>query len=302
MIKKIFAMVAMVAMLAACGEPEENQPAGGENQGGTEQGGNGNENPEPEEPTFDFLIDIDGDFADWDALTEDQYVVSTLPTEGTIVDPVLKTFKMCADGLNLYLFLEFDPRGEYVDVTDEWSGVRYLDLFIDEDNDPTTGRYYAWSNCASYMLQGAFHGVTTPYNPSVDLYTGDDGQGTWAWEDMGVYGLVTAAQTVTVSEDTAYFECAILRALFPVEMTETIGVGAIVETEGWSSIGQLPQYAVEDAPAAVEEGETTTEGETEGDTTTEGGETEGGETEGGEEEKPATRPAMLYITLPPMAE
>ena len=301
MIKKFLAIAAVAAMLIACGEPEENKPQGGTNNGGNTEQPGGNENQEPEEPEFDTLIDINGDFADWDALTAEQYVEATLP-DGLCLYPVLKTFKMCADGIYLYVFLEFDPRGVYTDVTDEYSGVRYLDLFIDEDNDPATGRYYAWSNCASYMLQGGFHGVTTPYNPSVDLYTGEDGSAEWLWEDLGVYGLITSSQTVTVSEDTAYFECSLLRALFPVEMEGTIGVGAIVETEGWSTIGQLPQYAVEDAPAAVEENDTTTED----DTTTEGGETEGGETEGGEteggEEDTATRPTMLYITLPPMAE
>lgn len=262
MIKKFLALAVVAAMFVACGPSDEPDPTPGGN-------GNNTENPTPEpepepEPEYKGIITIDGDFADWDALAESDYVVSTLP-EGEVLYPVLKTFKMCADGLYLYIFLEFNPNGVYTDVTDEWSGVRYLDLFIDHDNDPETGRLYAWSNCASFMLQGAFHGTSSVYNPDVDLYTGVDNQPDWAWEPLGVYGLMTSSKTVTVSEETAYFECAMLRPLFPVEMTETIGVGAIVETEGWSSIGQLPQNAVT-------------------------------------EEETKTSPAMLYITLPPMAE
>lgn len=271
MIKKFLTLAVVAALFVACGEEK---PTPTPNPGG----GNNTEEPEePEEPEFVGKINIDGDFADWDALAADEYVVATLP-EGECLYPVLKTFKMCADELYLYIFLEFNPKGVYTDVTDEWSGVRYLDLFIDEDNDPATGRYYAWSNCASYMLQGGFHGVTTPYNPSVDLYTGVDGEPDWFWEDLGVYGLMTSCLPVTVSEEVARFECSLLRPLIPFEMAETIGVGAIVETEGWSSIGQLPQNAVEDAPA-TEEG-----------------------AEEGTEENTAARPAMLYITLPPMAE
>lgn len=300
MIKKFLTLAVVAALFVACGEPEEQKPQGGNNNGGgnTEQPGDGEE-----EIVFDALIDIDGEFSDWDALAADEYVVATLP-EGECLYPVLKTFKMCADELNLYVFLEFNPKGVYIDVTDEWSGVRYLDLFIDEDNDPATGRYYAWSNCAGYMLQGAFHGVESTYNPGIDLYTGVDGEPLWEWTDLGIYGLVNASKTVTVAEDCAYFECAISRLKFPNYLEGTIGVGAIVETESWGSIGQLPQYALAEEPAAVAAVE---EGETEGDdTTTEGGETEGGETEGGEteggEEEPAEYPAMLFITLPALAE
>ena len=311
MIKKFFAIAAVAAMLIACGEPEDNKPAGGENNGGTNTenpGGNGDEGGNTEEPVFLSKVQIDGDYADWEALEESDYVVATLP-EGEVLYPALKTFKMHADDLFLYIFLEFNPQGIFNDVTGEWSGVRNLDIFIDEDNDPDTGRYYAWAECASYMLQGAFYGKTTAFNPAVSLYTGVDGQGDWSWENVGVVGGVTAVLPTVVSEETAYFECALLRPMFPFGDAETIGVGVIVETEGWSSIGQLPQFAVASAPASVEEnveGDDATEGEgeteTEGDTETEGGETEGDtETEEGETEEevdPAARPSLLYINLP----
>ncbi len=268
MIKKFLTLAVVAALFVACGEEK---PTPTPNPGGDP--GNTETPEEPEEPEFVGKINIDGDYADWDALAESDYVVSTLP-EGYCIDPVLKVFKMHADELYIYIYLEFNPRGEYIDVTDEWSGVRYLDLFIDEDNDPATGRYYAWSNCASYMLQGSFNGVTSPWNPAISLYGGVDGLGSWEWTDMGMYGVVDAVLPLEVSEDVARFECSLFRPAFTIEMAETIGVGVIVETEGWSSIGQLPQNAVEDAPA----------------------------TEEGTEEDTAALPAMLYITLPPMAE
>ncbi len=275
MIKKFMAIAAVAAMLIACGPDEpKDDPTPGTGPG-TEQP---EEPEEPEEPEFVGAIQIDGNFEDWDALAESQYAVATLPTEGTIVDPVLKTLKLHADELYIYIYLEYDPRGEYLEstnaetgeVTGSYSGVRYLDLFLDEDNDPATGRYYAWSNCSSYMLQGGFHGVTTPYDPGCDMYTGVDGQADWLWEDLGMYGVVTSVLPVEVSEDKALFECSLLRPAMTIPMAETIGVGAIVETEDWSSIGQLPQYSAEVV---------------------------GGET--GSEDN---RPAMLFIDLPAMLE
>lgn len=296
MIKKFLTLAVVAALFVACGEEKPTptpNPGGGntEQPGGNEdEGGNGDEGGNTDGPTFVSKIQIDGDYADWDALAESDYVVSTLP-EGECLYPVLKTFKMHADEYYLYILLEYDPRGIYSDVTDEYTPVRNLDIFIDEDNDPATGRYYAWSDCCGYMLQGAFHGVKTPYNPDVNLYVGEDMDPAWAWEDMGIMGGVSAVIPTDVSEDFARFECALLRPMFPFGDAETIGVGIILETEGWSSIGQLPQNAVESVPASVEE---SVEGD---DTTTE----EGDDTTTEEEIDPAARPHLLYINLPAMS-
>ncbi len=263
MIKKIIAIAAVAAMLIACGDKEDdtkkpNPKPDVENQ-----------EPEEEEEEFKGAVTIDGAFDDWAALDASKVAVATLPTEGTITYPVLKTLKLHADELYIYIYLEFDPRGQYIEELGSYSGVRYLDLFIDQDNDPATGRYYAWSNCAGLMLQGAFYGGTSAYNPGVDIYTGADMMPEWAWEDLGLFGVVAAIEPVVESEDKALFECSLLRPAIAVDMASTIGIGAIVETEDWSSIGQLPQYSAEDL---VGEGDGTTE----------------------------NRPAMLYIDLPEM--
>jgi hypothetical protein len=263
MIKKFLAFAVVAALFVACDKEPEQKPNNDKEQ--TE-----NTDPEEEEEEeFKGAVAIDGDFADWDALEDGQVAVATLPTEGTLNYPVMKTLKLHADELYIYVCIEFDPRGQWVEALGAYSGVRYLDLFIDQDNDPTTGRYYAWSNCSSIMLQGAFNGTETPYNPGVDLYTGADMMPEWAWEDLGLYGVVTSVLPVVVSEDKALFECSLLRPAMAMDMAPTIGMGAIVETEDWSSIGQLPQLCAEDM---VVEGDATAE----------------------------NRPAMLYIDLPEM--
>ena len=269
MIKKFLTLAVVAALFVACGEEK---PTPTPNPGG----GNNTEEPEePEEPAFQSAVQIDGEFADWDALEAGKVFTATLP-EGEVVDPVLKTIKIYPDEMYIHVYAEFDPRGEYITETESWSGVRMMDIFIDTDNDPTTGRYYAWYAGADIMMQGAFNGTTTPFNPGVDLYTGPPAAGDWSWEDLGVYGAVeTAILPVVVSEDVAKFECSLSRYAFPFEMGEIIAMGIIVETEDWSSVGQLPQDVV--PPEGEEAGET-------------------------DPANPQNFPGMLVVILPPLAE
>lgn len=241
MIKKFMAIAAVAAMLIACGPDEDPVGPNPNDKPGTE-----NPEPEPEpEPEPDCAIVLDGEFDDWDAV---ECVTATLPEAGegaTIAQPALKEFRLYADEMYICVYLEFDPRGEWDEVLGQYSGVRYLDLFFDNDNDPATGRLYNWSTCAGIMMQGAFYGTTEAYNPEISLYTGVDGQPDWAWEDLGIYGAINAIQPVVVSEGVAKVEIQMMRELLSFDMADTIGVGANIETEDWKSIGHLPQNTME---------------------------------------------------------
>jgi hypothetical protein len=263
MIKKFLTLAVVAALFVACGEKPEPEP--------TPNPGPGTETPEepeePEEPAFEGLVKIDGNFEDWAALTEDQYVVSTLPTEGTIQYPVIKTFKMHADEMYIYIYVDFDARGYYNATDDAWTPANKFDIFMDEDNNPETGRLYGWSSCSNIMMQGTFDGTNTPYDPSVSLYTGADMDSVWEWEDLGLFGFMTAVLPVEIGENLKAFECSLLRPMLGFEMAETIGVGVLVETADWKHIGHLPQNSMEQIEA-----------------------------DGG------VNAPMLYITLPAMAE
>lgn len=265
MIKKFLAFAVVAALFVACGPSDEPDPTPGGN-------GNNTENPTPEpepepEPEFEGLVKIDGNFDDWAALTEEQYVVSTLPTEGTMQYPVIKTFKMHADEMYIYIYIDFDARGFYNATDDAWTPANKLDIFFDEDNNPETGRLYGWSSCSSILMQGTFDGTTTPYDPGCKLYTGEDMVADWSWEDLGLFGFMNAIIPVEIGENLKAFECALLRPMLGFEMAETIGVGVLVETADWKHIGHLPQNSMEQIEA-----------------------------DGG------VNAPMLYITLPAMAE
>ena len=190
------------------------------------------------------MISIDGDFADWNALNTDEYVVATLPEED-VKYTVLKTLKLTADDKNVYVYIEFDPRGEWVSYNNSYSGIGALDVYIDEDNDLATGRNYEWSNCYGIMLEDGFYGVSTPYNPDAYLYTGGNGLNSWSWESLGIYP-VAANFPVEESENLAMFEFCIDRYAFPFELADTIGVGIGLNSPSWSTIGKLPQNSIAD--------------------------------------------------------
>ncbi len=264
MIKKFLTLAVVAALFVACGEKPEPQPQPNPNPD-TEQEP-GNEDEKEEEPAFEGLVKIDGNFDDWAALTEDQYVMSTLPTEGTMQYPVLKTLKVYADEMYIYIYIDYDGRGEYNPTDDAWTPVGNLDLFFDEDNNPETGRLYGWSSCSSILMQGTFND-TTIFDPGCKLYTGENMVADWSWEDLGLFGFMTAVLPVEIAENVKAFECALLRPMLGFEMADTIGVGALVESADWKHFGHLPQKSMEQIEA------------------------DGGELA-----------PMLYITLPPMAE
>lgn len=244
MIKKFIAIAAIAAMLFACGEKEEETKPNG--------GGNNTETPEPEpEPDFVSAITIDGDYSDWAAVAT---VDAALPTEGTPRYTQLKSMKAYADEFFIFLYLEFDPS----------NNIRNIDLFIDDDNDPATGHVNGsggWVEGIGLMLQGSFYEFNADYteqlggkswNPTVYMFGGEDGANTWEWVDLGVGGVASSSEAAMIDDTTAAVEIQIIREMIPMPLAETIGLGIVLETAEWSSVGALPQIAAE----AALEGET----------------------------------------------
>lgn len=236
MIKKFIALAAVAAMLFACGEKPEPTPNPNPNPG------TGTEEPEPE---FESAIAIDGDFADWDAV---EAVVATLPETGTPKYSQLKTLKAYADEYFICLYIEYDPSNL----------VRTLDLFINDDNDPVTGHKNlsgGWEECVGLMLQGSFYNFNADYteqmsgkswDPSIYMFGGEDGGEAWEWVNLGVGGAANSSIATMINDTTAAVEIQIIREMIPMPLADTIGLGLIVETAGWSSVGALPAIAEED--------------------------------------------------------
>lgn len=232
MIKKFIALAAVAAMLFACGEepvkPEPNPDK------------DPIEKPEPEEPAFESAITIDGDYTDWAAV---EAATATLPTEGTPKYTQLKTLKAYADEYFIFLYMEYDP-----------TDIRTIDLFINDDNDAMTGHINAWDEGLGLMLQGSFYEFDAEYttqlggkswDPSIYMFGGEDLSTAWEWVNLGVGGAASSSIANMIDDTTAAVEIQIVREMLPMPLADTIGLGVILETAGWVSVGALPAVAEE---------------------------------------------------------
>lgn len=224
--KKLLALATMVAMLMACGEPEENK---GNNNGGNNNGGS-NVNSE---------ITIDGKFADWEAIS-DKVEVATVPTEGTVTYSQLKTLKLYADETFIHIFCEFDPANTLVFVP-----------YFDIDSDGLTGNDSKWSGAGyeakaegdiwtwSFDAEGAPIEQLEPkaWDPNFYMYTD---AGTECVYEAGSGAVVSSVPCAT--KDGLYaFEASIVRdILFAYELGDTFTMGMYQYNMNWDCIGQLP--------------------------------------------------------------
>ena len=225
--KKLFAILAVAALFAACGE----EP----NTGGNTQKPDVNIDPD-----FVSAITIDGNYADWDALTENVQV-ATLP-EGECRYSQLKTFKLHADEYFIHIYCEFDPTNTLVFVP-------YFDL----DNDATTGTTSKW-NGGGYeakaegdIWEWSMDANEEPvaqvapkaWDPAFYYYNPETGD-TDEICASGI-GAVESSLPALTANGTYAFEAAIIRELIAAYgLGDAITVGMIQYDMNWSYIGMLP--------------------------------------------------------------
>ena len=191
-------------------------------------------------------IQIDGDFADWDALQGVQ--VATCPADDVLYEQ-FKTFKAYADEEFIYIFCEFNPENTLVFVP-------YFDL----DNDPSTGNDSKW-NGAGYEGKaeggvfeevetddGPVQGAPQKWDPNFYLYT-----------DSGTEKVLDSGMAVLSSVPASYkngnwaFEASILREVvleaYGIADATQFTMGMYQYDLNWSCIGQLPckTFAQKDA-------------------------------------------------------
>lgn len=245
--KKFFAIAAVAAMLIACGEPEENKPQGGNNNGGTEQ-------PEPEVPEFKAAITVDGNFADWEGLEVDELALEEGEEYGKAE---LKKVKFYTDEMYINIYAEYDP-----------TNAMALCIYLDVDADATTGRaepcqgieLYLDGTIAEWSLNEAGDTFIEPRisalapDCAVHKFTGDDGTAGWNWETdiLGAgNGFAVGCTPVPVGANEA-FEMAIVKELCPIALGEEVGIAVSITGYDWAEHGTLPQYSVAETEAGAE--------------------------------------------------
>jgi len=212
--------------------------------GGEETPDGGEETPDGGEDTPDggdeatAAITIDGDFADWDALTD----VATATCDPEAGWTALKVLKAYADASAVYIYIE------YVDeeIADRaWTPVH---VYLDADGSAETGGYgdqYAEATC-EWCLEGAIHSEDAfcSYDGGLYPWTGEVGANGWAWGDSLYSGFTSGA-----GKDNKY-ELVITKELCEdIEWAETFGLGVDIQ-QSWESVGVLPNAACTDDNSA----------------------------------------------------
>ena len=177
-------------------------------------------------------ITIDGDFADWaDVATAVEY---TEGEGGTLTKMKLENL----DNNKLYI---------YIEGTEDLGPLHQI--FLNTDNDPTTGRQIEWRYLQpgeDYLIEGQILASENPEDQWYDLFQNNPASdpGVWdetAWQILAVTDFIQASTMVDISGGKAY-EIAIDLSAFPTEISdEAIGV-AVMSLVDWSEAGALPMY------------------------------------------------------------
>lgn len=191
-----------------------------------------------EEVVDQSAIKIDGEFADWAVL---EGAASVVLPEGDIAFDALKVFKAYADADYIFFYFEIDR-----------STLATMDLFIDLDNNKTTGQTANWTEMgAEVLLQASFNSEMKDagiYNPIVRTYIGTPGGTDWQWMDEAGQNFTTSA-IFAKSDEIIQVEMKMIKQMMVLpDLGDTFTIGAIVEDSNWSIIGKLP---VEDAGLTV---------------------------------------------------
>lgn len=189
-------------------------------------------------------VTIDGNFDDW----KDVPVAAEIDEDVAPGRDSLLTLKVGADSKNLYVYYEFVmPEGEaYVPV----------DIFIDSDNDKTTGfSAWLWEIGWEFLVEsedGCLADANTVRNmDDATIYKA----GTWqndAGEQIGGWdtGAVQEPLTLTgfcesagkVANGIGFVEISIERSAVNARAKGSLGLGIEVHVGSWADNGILPEY------------------------------------------------------------
>ena len=178
------------------------------------------------------LIQIDGNFADWDAVPSEQ-IASTTSTEGASLT-ALHEMKATSDDNYIYIYLVYDQ-----------ANVAPIDIFINTDQNPATGgNSWLWDPCgADYMLEGY---VTENMGDAVVFnWPANLPQDGWEWaEVLGAgSGVMSMSDPKTVNGSIVEVEMSIIKEMIPGTLSSEIGIGIFSSNEDWSETGSLPNLA-----------------------------------------------------------
>lgn len=185
---------------------------------------------------FEAAIQIDGDFADWAAVTP---VSATCDPDAKYT--ALTTLKVYTDEMYIHVYFEFSE-DEIVDRA--WVPFH---IYINADNNTEGCGDDQWigQGGQDFLLEGAVlaDDAFCSYNPGLFTYAGvDPATVEWAWTDVLPEGSGIASGAGAGNK----YELSIMKEMVPgMELAETFGLGADIQ-QSWNSVGVLPNTAIAD--------------------------------------------------------
>ena len=185
---------------------------------------------------FEAAIQIDGDFADWAAVTP---VSATCNPDAKYT--ALTTLKVYTDEMYIHVYFEFSE-DEIVDRA--WVPFH---IYINADNNTEGCGDDQWigQGGQDFLLEGAVlaDDAFCSYNPGLFTYAGvDPATVEWAWTDVLPEGSGIASGAGAGNK----YELSIMKEMVPgMELAETFGLGADIQ-QSWNSVGVLPNTAIAD--------------------------------------------------------
>ncbi|MEA4978660.1 MAG: PKD domain-containing protein [Petrimonas sp.] len=175
------------------------------------------------------LIQIDGNFDDWDAVPAEQLSSAIGSSDASLT--ALHEMKACTDDNYIYLYLVYDQ-----------SKVAPLDIFINTDNNPSSGgNSWLWDPCgADFLIEGF---ITEKMEDAIVFnWPSDKPQDGWEWvEALGSgSGIINMSEPKTVNGNLVKVEMSIIKEMLPTSLASEIGIGIFSSNEDWAETGSLP--------------------------------------------------------------
>ena len=183
---------------------------------------------------FQAAIQIDGDFADWAAVTP---VSATCDPDAKYT--ALTTLKVYTDEMYIHVYFEFSE-DEIVDLA--WVPFH---VYINQDLSEAAGNdQFIGQGGQDWLLEGAViaDGAFCSYNPALFSYDGAEDTVEWAYGEVLPEGSGVASGAGNGNK----YEFSIMKEMLPgVELAETFGLGVDIQ-QSWNSVGVLPNTAIAD--------------------------------------------------------
>lgn len=192
-----------------------------------------------------FEIKVDGDFADWDNLPEDLLAMASVDDNATMED--LHVIKFISDADYLYFYLQYSGEADAVGV---------LDIFINTDDDATTGHAsWLWADAGADILIEGGTDIDTETEQELwwpEFFSFVDGgdQTAWSWDALEADGAYTFSEIKSIANGDKAIEGKIMRSSIP--NFNKCKVGVLVQAPGWTGeVGNLPETHVTDGAAPM---------------------------------------------------